>query len=311
MLATGALHPDDWTGDLGESLRQGLQRWVDSIEREHQVLDLSLSYTDDFYRVYGADGSVCSSTDLARQEGPVGVLALQAGDYTQVTVGHKVLGLERAYRGLGYQVLRVLDLALWRSVRCASPSWAEEQVRCNLENYGSPQEARAEGLLSMTRFHQSVPPGACGSKLDRERLRRGLGRNLLEEQRQMVETALALLPWLDADEDDVGDQMWTLDDNGEPVLPVGLRWSEHDFMGALIDDYHNMIAQGSETYLVWARWFSLDHPETLTECVGALRQVLEALALCDRLLGLLDSTIPAEVASETLVEVLAQERVRV
>lgn len=122
LLEAGVLCEDDWSGVLGQSIEQGLTRWLGEQTAHYTFrrLGMNLAFTDD---VYGENNLVNQTLiEPPRWNGkprPIetvyGMFALTHNPYSPLCdacVGNRVLDLEELHPGAGFALLHLVCTAI-------------------------------------------------------------------------------------------------------------------------------------------------------------------------------------------------------
>lgn len=310
LLQEGILQDDDWLFDsLETSINHGLVRWLNGEmgAGELRRLPLSFHYTDDVVDWLGEFGANVEADQ------PMGLFGFVATHYMESFVAARVLELNQVQKGLGYQVLSVLNRALGMTVGGATPAWAHWEVTERWEwDMVEADEAEAHDILTPDRFHRVVPLEACKSSYNLRSLKIGRHKCRADWQAAAVREAIGIGELLKTSPD-LQCHTYELSDELEQVHPVAVRWSEEDAINRVSDDYHELIANsGFETDLVWTRSFQLGKPDSVRDAARALRPVTELIVRAGRLLDLLHSEEPPQKrvrvrVGAPLVDIFAQE----
>ena len=280
LVQAGILDEAAFAGDLGTFLESGLLRWAndDMGARGLCHVHLALAYTNS---VEAGLGLYWRGFDHGRRDSPAGALALRACSYDTVFVEGRVRQLNALEPDAGFHVLALVSAALSDTVGVASPAWAEERVDM-WDDYREEEEAEDEetlesqalacdlSVLTLQEFHRDVPEAACwawreaeGRPVIERALRRARsGRKKDARLARLLEEAQGLLQA----SDELGAMIerskpgWAFCDTcrceeQESVFPVEIRWNDEDRIGQISDDYHHLIAQCSETDVVYLAAF--------------------------------------------------------
>lgn len=222
MLAEGMLKETDWNGDVRESLKAGLQRWIDQTlggEPLRRVY-LGIVYANTLTMGAGMEPTLWLRARPGRNpHEPIGTLSVigspQEGPYDEsrdVYVGRSVLALEEHRAGLGYQVLGLLQDVLGPVLHVGGPGqgyhhlgafeamhekWRELTAQPGGPALSFDSTLRGAGIhmplhgLTLADYLREIPEAACvcPKKLRTHLIHEALQRGTAGEFRQLLELA--------------------------------------------------------------------------------------------------------------------------
>lgn len=293
LLAEGLLQPEDWQGELYETVVQGLNAWL--LREDAGVMErfpLYLAFTDDVCDD-SLEGDGWRKTFHGVKGQPVGAFGLvfDGNVIAHARVGRRISELERLEPGAGLSVLAVVEQALYRTVGAYTPARAYADLYETDWDY-TEDEAAERDLLTFDKFCSLVPEQICRAGIDEAALRRTLRRRstLAPPLREIVRQALDLRPQLPAlctDETRHFDHALS---SGYQVPPVSLSWlPDEDPTIRCLDDFLEMLSQDSHTDYCWLAGFQVCRPETVRAAARKTAETVRLLVRVDRLLDALDS----------------------
>jgi hypothetical protein len=319
LLAEGILKSGDWCGDLGQSIANGLDRWV-NLELGAEMLQhytCSFEYSNDLTCEYGQ--CVFGHTAFAHmrtetEDRPVGVFALDHDPYSDlptVAVGGRVLQLEKLHKGLGFHILALIDDVVRNTTGGVTPKWAQWQHEEQWELNGGydllPEQVEESGLLTPQQFKAEVPVEAFTTKFNPRVLQRAMNtKRWNAEEGTIIADALRLhrlykqlQQWEDKAEKTGFKHVLQITDDW-PVVPIVVHWHEEvDPIVRVGDDYLESISQGGATSLVFVSDF-------LSDDVESIRAAISRMRLCLQLIVAVDGVLAKMRSSSRLIEIFGR-----
>jgi hypothetical protein len=292
LLAAGVLRESDWTGQLAPSIAAGVTRWGRELLDGGDLsrLEIALYWKDDVESLSGLDTRLWHAAKNGRVDEPVGLLALtcplREPAEAEVVVGRSVRALENARRGLGFQVLKVLEEVLPPLVNAACPHYGWQQAQKHAWYYdrllkgGQVPECLAPPTHAVgpLQYAQEVPLECWSGSIRPEVLRKALHLKLPPRQREWAVRALALLEgWqrltpaarmcdshLLCARNSAGFTMIDCPGGAAKMSPFTVRWSREDPLPRIVADFHRQIFERDvQTNLLWTRAVQFHDPAAL------------------------------------------------
>lgn len=333
MLAEGILRETDWCGTLGGSLHAGIGRWTRELLDGEDLgrVELVLSWMDDVSapRLIGQQqGTQPAGFDTRlwlqaapgrNPEEPVGMLAIvrkrvgssRYPEERDCFIGRRVLEIEEAWPGAGWQALYMLAEVLPLIVNAATPHYGHSQIskyEWLLKVAGSREAIEAVGInppihnLTMDEYLQHVPLEACDGELRPGILREALRHPLPDHLRPLVERAWELdrlrkVPHAVfvcdsslflAEETRI--RFMDTPGGAAKESSFSLRWCREDLIPRIVDDYHHQIrSRQSETDILWCQGWQACDPRGTRKAVRHWKQAVTLALRGCRLAELLHS----------------------
>ena len=306
LLDAGILEESDWTGAIGTSLQEGLQRWLWRLLEDEPLkrLNVHLAFADDL-----ADCWLLDCADWARKvlehpreevwDSEVGGFVLVFDMGVVIFVQEAVERLERIQTRLGFNILYLLCYALRIVVGCQDPSITRDILeQWDLMKYEGDGR---DDLTEVDEFDVMVPKKArngsfAPSALSRARKLRIRAPWLFSEiDSQILDLACELDAIFNAR--NAHNFPGALNQVGACLIErpsaTAVGWVSDDDTERVYDEELDLCAQVDCTSVIWVQGFVLDRdgngPGTLANAVYNLDCAMRALVLCDRLMSLMDT----------------------
>lgn len=298
LLDAGILQNGDWQGDLTASVNAGLARWFAEIgAAKLDYVHVEFEYSNDLAAMGISLENWFGTRESCEENGAIGGFAFYNRGVVEATVGLMIKRIEAVHLGAGYSVLAILSQAVWATVGGATPAWAEYQVSSWAEEFGDEATIEDEGLLTLSKFHETCPQAACTSRIDIRAVaaaRRALERDFLTYHDpsnlaalQALEAAVRLL-WRvrtllrHERANDIADIKEYVD------IALAIRWRADDEIIHVADDHYEAFQNCGCTSHVWLAAFRPDKPEEIRKAADQLAEVVPILVLIEKLLSVLD-----------------------
>lgn len=313
LLQEGLVREEDWCGNLADSIKAGLNQWVNDAlgAASLNVLRLEFVFSDDLehaeiYHYHQPDDWIHEAKGIDGK--PVAIFALRVTQYEQIFTGKAVLDLEEIEPGAGFSLFHILCSGLYATVDAATPAWAweemdrqdewEEENEVTDPPHALPGE---EDYLNKAAFEKGIPRETYRWDLTARqccnRLSTACARiagytdpkhkaicKALEAGIELSSLLDAFAKWRKQDELNTGSQQQYFEETRQ-LLPIGVRWCGTDNIDRITDEYHDLLMQsGEETDLVWLYGYQTNAPRSIKRAIAALQHVLKILPLCDQLL---------------------------
>lgn len=351
LMALGALGDNDWQGTLAATMQYGFRKWLDGLGVENlKILQLDFIYADNLERIGAAEHDWREHFDHY-DPNPLGVLSLHARGTRYVEVGERVKFFESLRPGCGYNLLALACRVLFGTTGAVTPAWSlgnaksdayeitilKFQAAVGRGEFSDP-EARAAAeaeLVTEANFLRNVPIEACATRYDPHPVRKAF-RKLPESAEWDLGTldAAAELHALWKRYEDVcggGDHFDILgfgsgivrQTGAGPVIlpnrkiaPVGIRWSNHDLIRRIGDDFHETLRHAGLGVLhVFNQAFDAYAPArtrvSLTTAFANMTKTIQLVVLADRVIqGLVSDRPPASDQLPVLADFVNVETIR-
>jgi hypothetical protein len=325
----------EFGAEIGDSNQDGCKGWWAEFGR--QDAPLRVRHVRHLY------SNNVEREDHEEYTAPIGAFALRTGgDHRFLTLQPWV---ERLMREFGEEktgdVVGLLSRGL-NYIGGLTPAWCLERLYDWDEGF-TDEEAEEQGVLTVARFEQIVPPVARVWVWEQERLRRtcaAIDRHPGTYDRRCADVMQAALALAEAistptpgypnpadNPNDTGRQSDVLCHTGHfdyylPPILVGWGGSiADDPCIRVFDDHGDMIQSDNHTDACWLHGFDLGKPGdyqeagTLPHAIGALRRIVQILVPLSRLLSVLQQHPPRahgrkKAAAPTLLAALGTSPIR-
>lgn len=306
LLQRDIIRGGDWTGDLQESVTNGLERWANTVLGGYSLeyLNIIIIYTDDVGQLYFEHEEwleeAQNSDHIDKGCDKYGAFALETISCDMCEVGGKIEVLNSLYPNAGYACLQVVQDAL-SEFFAFTPRMAHSLLSDYHEQKEEDGDYRETDTIPDADEGDSAYPSRdkAEKELPKELYDRSCNISAVTECMQLVKDPrdIRLLQ-------DVLDLHFLVEASQEAALLLNgfaafghsdYCWESHvpcvgifnkmeGIEESIFDDFRNSITQGEHTYVCFMHTFDVANPKSIARGASALNWVLKLLILADSVL---------------------------
>jgi len=306
LLLEGVLKPTDWQGDLAQSVDAGVRRWVtDDLQAGslgHYTTDLH--YTTNFSGIDELTGLHVYSEKY--QGRPIGTFALvQDERFAVVEVGYRILELERLGRGVGFNVLALLEKVVNYIGDALTPGWAWWTVQDDWEMYEDAKtdlektedlldDVEESGMLTPMMVADEMPVHQFKADFSRRAIQKALNKSKwTADQGYILHSVLRLDKLYQAAKEQFykNGHCDYLALNMRQLPSLIMKWEDTDAVERLADDHLAYLGEDDYSCVNFSSDFDSTNIDSIRAAIRRIKLCIEMHVETDSLLGRLHSDL--------------------